>query len=86
MSNSARYMTKNKKTLVDVLLKNKFPEIVDAFGKEAKVSKILGGDGIERTKLEIEGSYRGKSGIFEYIIEQDGKTVNHRLFVPYKNQ
>ena len=63
-----------------------FPEIVDTFGKEAKVSKILGGDGIERTKLEIEGAYRGKSGIFEYIIEQDGKTVNHRLFVPYKNQ
>ena len=63
-----------------------FPEIVDTFGKEAKVSKILGGDGIERNKLEIEGSYRGKSGIFEYIIEQDGKTVNHRLFVPYKNQ
>ena len=22
------------------------------------------------------------NGIFEYIIEADGKTVNHRLFVP----
>ena len=46
---------------MDVLLKNKFQKIVDAFGKEAKVSKIPGGDGIGRAKLEIKGSDRGKS-------------------------
>ncbi|MCX0499401.1 hypothetical protein D3M71_09495 [Erwinia billingiae] len=44
-------------------------------------SVISGGDGVERLKLEISGSYRGKEGVFEYIREPDG-TINHRLFVP----
>ena len=34
-----------------------------------------------RTWVEIDGSYFGKDGIFQYIIEPDG-TCNHRLFVP----
>jgi hypothetical protein len=42
----------------------------------------LGGDGIIRTKIEIPGSYNGQAGVFEYIIEPDGVTVNHRLFQP----
>jgi len=59
-----------------------FPEEVLAFGKYGKVTKIIGGDGIERTKVEIEGSYGKKDGVFEFIIENDGKTVNHRFFKP----
>lgn len=59
-----------------------FPESVDAFGADGKATQIVGGDGITRTKIEISGSYKGKDGTFEYIIEPDGKTVNHRLFVP----
>ena len=34
-------------------------------------------------KLEIPGSYKGKDGVFEYIIEPDN-TVNHRFFRPKK--
>lgn len=58
-----------------------FPESVDAFGGEGVVTNITGGDGVLRSKVEIGGSYRGKTGVFEYIIESNG-TVNHRLFKP----
>lgn len=60
-----------------------FPEVVEPFGSEGKLSTITGGDGIVRKKLEIPGSYKGKDGVFEYIIEPDN-TVNHRFFRPKK--
>jgi filamentous hemagglutinin len=58
-----------------------FPESVDGHSDQGTISVIIGGDGVERLKLEISGSYRGKEGMFEYIREPDG-TINHRLFVP----
>ncbi len=58
-----------------------FPESVSAFQGDGKVSKIIGGDGIERLILRIPGEYRGKKGMFELIKEADG-TINHRLFRP----
>jgi hypothetical protein len=59
-----------------------FPEGVDAFGADGTITTITGGDSIERTEVEIPGSYQGKEGVFQYIIEPDGVTCNHRLFVP----
>ena len=59
-----------------------FPEAVEGFGDMGKVSSIVGGDGVTRTLVEIEGSFMGKDGVFQYIIEPDGVTCNHRLFVP----
>ena len=59
-----------------------FPQSIDAFGGSGKVSKIVGKNKVIRTRVEISGSYRGKKGIFEYIIEPDGVTCNHRLFKP----
>ena len=53
--------------------------------KKAKVSKPssgAGGDGVVRLEVEIKGGNKKKEGVFEYIIEPDGKTVNHRLFRP----
>ena len=41
-----------------------------SYGKYGKVTKIIGRDGIERTKVEIEGSYGKKDGVFEFIIWQ----------------
>jgi hypothetical protein len=61
-----------------------FPESVDGFGANGKVTQITGGDKVVRTKVEIPGSYNGKTGVFQYIIEPDGVTCNHRLFVPNK--
>jgi filamentous hemagglutinin len=58
-----------------------FPESVDGYAEQGKISVIKGGDGVERLRLEITGSYRGKEGVFEYIREPDG-AINHRLFVP----
>jgi hypothetical protein len=59
-----------------------FPESVDSFGANGKVTWFTGGDGIVRSKVEIPGSYQGKNGVFQYILENDGVTCNHRLFVP----
>ncbi len=36
---------------------------------------------MSRTKIELDGSYNGQQGHFEWIVEPNG-TVNHRLFVP----
>ena len=58
-----------------------FPLQVDNFASEGMVTKIKGGDGIVRTKVELPGSLQGRDGTFEWIIEPDG-SVNHRLFVP----
>jgi hypothetical protein len=59
-----------------------FPLSVDSFGSEGQVSEIVGGDGLTRTKVAIDGGFMNKNGIFEYIIESDGVTCNHRLFKP----
>jgi RHS repeat-associated protein len=61
-----------------------FPLEVDNFGSLAKVYQKAGGDQIVRTWVEIPGSYKGRQGIFQYIIEPDGVTVNHRVFIPNK--
>jgi len=58
-----------------------FPESVDGHADQGTISVITGGDGVERLKLEIYGSYHGKDGVFEYIREPNG-SINHRLFVP----
>lgn len=56
-----------------------FPRIVDNYAGQGKQSVFQGGDGVWRTKVELPGSYRGKNGVFEGIIEPDG-FVNHRFF------
>ena len=58
-----------------------FPIEVDNFAGIGRKIEIIGGDNVMRTKIELPGSYRGKKGFFEWIIELSGE-VNHRLFVP----
>lgn len=60
-----------------------FLKAVDAFGGDGKITQIVGRDGIVRTKVEISGGYKGREGVFEYIIEPDN-TVNHRFFRPHQ--
>lgn len=60
-----------------------FPESVTGFQDAGKVTKLKGGDGVVRDKLEIPGNYRGRDGNFEFIKEPDN-TINHRLFRPNK--
>lgn len=59
-----------------------FPEAVDSFGADGVVTRFRGGDGLFRTKIEIPGGYKSQEGVFQYIIEPNGTTCNHRLFVP----
>jgi len=56
-----------------------FPNQVDSFAGLGKQRKIVSGDGISRLKIELEGFYRGKQGVFEWIIEPNN-TINHRIF------
>ena len=62
-----------------------FPSEVDTYinSPYAKHYTITGGDGVVRTVVDIPGSYRGSDGVFRYIFEPDGITVNHRMFHPF---
>ena len=57
-----------------------FPESVRGFARPEHATTIVGGDGIKRTRVAIPGIYKGKRGVFEFIIEPDG-SVNHRQFI-----
>ncbi|OCG74450.1 hypothetical protein A9G42_10000, partial [Gilliamella sp. Nev6-6] len=49
--------------------------------KKGEVFTITGGDGIKRTLLQTEGSFNGKSGIFEYIIDPKTQNITHQRFI-----
>jgi hypothetical protein len=59
-----------------------FPESVKAFQNDGYITIIKGGDGINRTQLNIPGSYKGYDGVFQFMKETNG-LINHRLFKPY---
>lgn len=58
-----------------------FPKIVDNYAGLGKKEFILGRDGLNRTKIMLEGGYKGQNGYFEWIIEAND-TINHRIFIP----
>ena len=41
---------------------------------------ITGGDGVQRTLLQVEGGLNGSTGIFEYIIDSNGN-ITYQLFI-----
>ena len=82
--NSIKY-TDKVKSQMELGDYHSFPGSVDGFGSMGKVSRKVGGDGVTRIWVEIDGGYFGKDGIFQYIIEPDG-TCNHRLFIPGGNK
>ncbi len=61
-------------------LHHSFPTLIDELAlKYGDRSKLIGGDGIIREIITIEGSINGKNGKFEWIIEANN-AVNHRFF------
>jgi filamentous hemagglutinin len=55
--------------------------VVDEIGEKAQVFGIRGGDGIQRTLVQMPGSVNGQQGIFEWILEQNGD-LSHQRFIP----
>jgi len=42
---------------------------------------VTGGDGINRTLLQVTGELNGRAGVFEFLIQPNG-TISHQLFKP----
>jgi len=59
-----------------------FPRMVDSHAKHGRAFAFAGGDGKVRGGIELPGSYNGRDGKFQWIVEQGGKKSNHRVFVP----
>lgn len=59
-----------------------FNDIIDNYAGDATKFSLTGGDGVERTLYQLEGSLNGKQGIFEWIVDPDPtKGVTHRRFI-----
>jgi RHS repeat-associated protein len=83
--NGTKYTDKVLRQMKGKDLDHNFPSLVDKQADAAKVKIITGGDGIERTKVELPGSINGKDGNYSWIIEPD-KTINHRQFERLRNK
>jgi len=62
-----------------LMIKIIFSNSVDNYVNYAEKFTLKGGDDIIRDLYQIEGSLRGKVGIFEWIVE--GTNVIHRRFI-----
>lgn len=59
-----------------------FNDIIDNYAGDATKFPLKGGDGVNRSLYQLEGSLNGKKGIFEWIIDPDpAKGVTHRRFI-----
>lgn len=59
-----------------------FNDIIDNYAGDATKFAIKGGDGIERSLYQLEGSLNGKRGVFEWIIDPNPTIgVTHRRFI-----
>ena len=52
----------------------------DEAAEGGAVFKIIGGDGVQRTLIQIPGEVNGVAGRFEYIVDQAGN-LTHEMFV-----
>jgi Putative peptidoglycan binding domain len=52
----------------------------DQAAENGSVFKITGGDGIQRTLIQMPGELNGTPGRFEYIVDGDGN-LTHQMFV-----
>ena len=60
-----------------------FPREVENFGALGKITVKSGSDNNIYTFVDIKGSYLGRDGVFEFIINKD-KVMTHRFFNPWR--
>ncbi|MEO3943964.1 RHS repeat-associated core domain-containing protein [Gorillibacterium sp. CAU 1737] len=59
-----------------------FNNIIDNYASSAQKFNLVGGDKVTRELYQIEGSFNGKKGVFEWIVDPDPlKGVTHRRFI-----
>jgi hypothetical protein len=58
-----------------------FPNLVDRAAGDTRSFAFRGNDGQIRAGVEAPGSINNRPGNFQYIVEPNGRDVNHRLFV-----
>jgi len=51
---------------------------------DAQRFAITGGDGVARELYQLPGELNGKSGVFEWILDESGSNpvINHQRFIP----
>ena len=54
---------------------------VDDVALNGSVFRIVGGDGVERTLVQVPGGLNGAVGRFEWIVD-DALSLTHQRFVP----
>lgn len=59
-----------------------FPQLVDEAAKKSRSFGFVSGDGQVRGGVEVPGARNGKPGNYQWIVEPNGRDVNHRAFVP----
>ena len=58
-----------------------FPDIIDNYAGKAKSFLLEGADGKTRTLYQIKGGLSKEKGIFEWILDNEGR-ITHRRFIP----
>jgi len=55
--------------------------VVDDVAQSGRVFPLRGGDGVQRTLTQVEGTVNGRKGVFEWIVDPIGN-VTHQRFIP----
>lgn len=55
--------------------------VVDDVAQSGRVFALRGGDGVQRTLTQVEGTVNGQRGVFEWIVDPAG-SVTHQRFIP----
>ncbi len=76
-----RSATPTGRALTDDVIHRSAPWAVDDIAIDGSVFRIVGGDGVERTLVQMPGELNSAAGRFEWIVD-DELRLTHQRFVP----